>query len=612
MKKKRKVSQPNHPKPIPEIRRFLDIIVEIDSRYPYLFLIVIILFGLALRIAALYSLKSTIYYDYLLWDERVYHNWAVKIYDGSFKSSEVYEFAPLPAYLIALLYKIFSLDVFYVRAANIVFGTLTCFFLYLASKELINRTVGLFSALIAACYKPFILYSIVPLKTSLSILFFAITIYFLLRVLNKNTLLNSLMVGITLGVINNIRPNMIVVIPIVPLLICWVHIKGKKQIRSVVPAIVFFVLGLGIVQSPFMLRNYLSAGKTAATTSQTGVHLYACNMLEEPRTIQFATMVPEERGIQFTIEASRRVGKKLDANQASAYWTQAFIKGVFEHPIQFVGELIKKVFRFANHFEAGDHYNIEFLSDYATFFKLPLFNFWIIFPFGMAGMLANLLRSKKVQGLFGVFCLYSSTLVLFFVNIRMKLPVLVILIPMAVYGVYQLVIKKDLNNKKSLMVYFTILILFFGIEFIPVYGKGKMTPYYNTHAIILDSIGRQKEAIKFWKKSSQIGEWRANYANISLASIMYEKEGRYLSLFYLNKIKDNSSVASEKHSLIGDILFNDKRFEDAIEEYKTSLKYNSGRRDVRYKLADTYKKIDPQKARVEYQRLKYINSFYNQ
>ena len=149
------------------------------AKQTYLLLSAILLLALILRIVALLSLKESIYFDYLLWDERLYHNWAMKIAKGTFHSSSVYEMAPLPAYLMAFIYRIFSPDILYIRILHIIFGVLTCFLIYLIGKEMADRTVGLIACLIACLYKPFIFYSIVPLKTALSVFLFALMCYLL-------------------------------------------------------------------------------------------------------------------------------------------------------------------------------------------------------------------------------------------------------------------------------------------------------------------------------------------------------------------------------------------------------------------------------------------------
>ncbi|HUU41513.1 MAG TPA: hypothetical protein VMW42_11280, partial [Desulfatiglandales bacterium] len=51
----------------------------ISERYFYLAISSILFLALILRIVALLYLKKSIYFDFLLWDERFYHTWAMKI-----------------------------------------------------------------------------------------------------------------------------------------------------------------------------------------------------------------------------------------------------------------------------------------------------------------------------------------------------------------------------------------------------------------------------------------------------------------------------------------------------------------------------------------------------
>ena len=120
----------------------MDRLVGISDRYPHQLLSAILFLALILRVLALLSLKESIYFDFLLWDERLYHSWAVKIANGTFQSSSVYEMAPLPAYFMAFIYKLFSPNVIYIRIVNIVFGVLTCYLIYLIGKEMTNRITG--------------------------------------------------------------------------------------------------------------------------------------------------------------------------------------------------------------------------------------------------------------------------------------------------------------------------------------------------------------------------------------------------------------------------------------------------------------------------------------
>jgi len=346
----------------------------IERRF-YLILSLVLFIGLLLRVFALLDLKNSIYFDFMLWDERLYHGWAKDIAEGAFQSGMVYEFAPLPAYFMALIYWVFSPEIVYIRYANIVLGMLSCGFIYLIGCRMGGRMVGLVAALIACLYEPFIFYRIVPLKTSLSIFLFAATVYFLLAVLDAKSTVNALLLGIAVGLVTNVRPNAVVWIPFLALAVVMVRYQGKASIRMVGTLVLLYVAGLAIALTPFSIRNYMVAGEARPIASQGGFHLYLTNQIDYPDGIQFATTVPQERGVQFTIEASRRVGRTLSPTEASGYWSRQVLKSVKMQPWEHTKLLLKKLLLFFNWFERGDHYDIGFISEYVPFFRLPFIPF---------------------------------------------------------------------------------------------------------------------------------------------------------------------------------------------------------------------------------------------
>ncbi|MCK4782964.1 MAG: tetratricopeptide repeat protein, partial [Desulfobacteraceae bacterium] len=551
---------------------------------------------------------------YLLWDERVYHIWAIKIANGTYKSSSFYGFAPLPAYFMALVYKIFSPDILYIRIMNIIFGVLTCYLVYLIGKQLVNRTTGLFACLIAALYKPFIFYSIVPLKTSLSVFLFASTVYLFLAILNKNSMIKLLLLGIAIGLMLNVRPNCIVVIPFLPLVILWNIYKGGSSLKVLAVSLVLYIAGLSISISPFTIRNYMVSGEFKLTTRQSGYALYMANNLEnlDPyfRPVPCASPSPFEQGLQLIIEASRRVGKKLSSREASSYWTRETMKMALERPEAFMWKICQKTLVLFNQFEAGDHYHIGFVSDFVKFFRFPFFSLWLVLPLGMAGIATTAFRSRKLLGISLIFVFYASTLVVFFTSTRFRLPLLVILIPFAVMGMQDLFSHIKNRQVYKIAAYSAIVLLFVVVEFLPVQATDDMTPYYNTHATILSSKELGDEAIQYWEKSSRMDRPGSSYANLSLAGEYVRKGDTWRARHYLDKIPDASFAAAYKYDLIGDISMHQGQIKTAITAYEKSLEINSGRRGVRRKLVRIYWRIDKKRALQEYEKFEYISSFY--
>ncbi len=594
--------------------RFTERITNLFDKHSNLLLPAILFLALILRIVAILDLSNSDYFNFLLWDEKLYHTWATKIADGTFQSSSVYEFAPLPAYLMALIYKILSSDILYIRILNIIFGVFTCYLVYLIGKEVANRTTGLVACLIACLYKPFIFYSIVPLKTSLSVFLFALTIYLFVSVLNKNSMLKVFLLSTAIGLMLSVRPNCVVIIPFMPLVILWNIYRDKFSLKILTANFILYIAGLSISISPFMIRNYRVSGEFALTTSQSGFNLYLGNNLQNKdpyyHPVPFASSSPFEQGIQFTIEASRRTNKRLSPREASSYWTHEVIKTALEQPAGFIWKICQKTLFFFNQFEKGDHYHIGFVSNFVRFFKFPFLSFWLIFPLGMAGMAVSIVRSRKSMALSAIFLLYALTLIAFFTNTRYRLPMLIILIPFAVIGINNLISYIKNRQFRKIGIYSAMAIAFLVIEFLPIQGTGDMTAYYNTHAIILDSKGFKDEAIQYWEISSRMNKAPSVFANLSLAGKYYSKGDIQKAVYCLDKIPDDSYAAALKYEMIGDIMMHRRQIKKAITAYERSLVINSGQRRIRIKLSRIYWSIDKKRALQEYEKFEYISSFY--
>ncbi|MFH1349978.1 MAG: glycosyltransferase family 39 protein [Pseudomonadota bacterium] len=576
----------------------------------YLLLSGLLLLALVLRILALLSLKESIYFDFLLWDERLYHDQALNILNGAHGSRSLY------AFLMALIYKLFSPDIFYIRILNSVLGVLTCYLIYLIGKGVGNRSTGLFACAIAALYEPFIFYSIVPLKTSLSLFLFASTVILFIDCLENTSFTRALLLGMAAGLLFNVRPNFIVIISFLPLFLLYNGIKMKASFKKGVIAFMLYATGLSVAVVPFGITKGEESGKSKQATSQSqwGLNLYIGNNIHNPDPYYlpapFAVSSPREQAIQFTIEASRRLDRKLSTAESSFYWTGEVVRMAVEDPGAFIRKICLKTLVLFNRFEAGDHYHIEFMSDFISFFRLPFLSFWLILPFGMAGMAVTLFGSRKLQSLFLILFLYGATLILFFTTTRYRLPLLVLLIPFSVLGMAGLLNSINKRRFKNIRVYTGVAVAFLIIEFLPVQGTGDMTAYYNTHAIILYSRGLGDEAVKYWERSSGMNGIYSAFANLALAGNSIQRRDIQKAFNYLEMIPDDSFAAAQKYDMIGDIRIYQGQPRMAISAYNKSLKINTGQRATRRKLIKSLWKTDRQSALKEHDKLEYISSFY--
>jgi hypothetical protein len=349
-------------------------------------------------------------------------------------------------------------------------------------------------------------------------------------------------------------------------------------------------------------------------TTNLGYNLYIGNNLENQdpyyRPVPFASSAPYEQAVQFTIEGSRRAARTLSPGEASSYWTREVAKMASAQPAAFLWKLWQKTLVLFNRFEAGDHYDIDFMSRVATFFQFPFPELALILPLGMAGMATVGFTSRQALGASLAFIAYAVTLIMFFTNDRYRLPLLTLLIPFAVVGLNNLRLNMRQARFKSIAIYSGIAILFGIVEYLPVQATDDVTAYYNLHGNLLDEKGSKKEAMAYWEASSSMNKPFSAFANLRLAQKYLSKKDFKRAGSYLEKIPDSSFAAAPKYELIGDLLFAQGQVTEAVAPYERSLAINSGRMKPRTKLVRIFEGIDKDKARREYEALRYISSFY--
>ena len=232
-------------------------------------------------------------------------------------------------------------------------------------------------------------------------------------------------------------------------------------------------------------------------------------------------------------------------------------------------------------------------------------------PFGIAGMALTSVGSRKLAALALIFCIYAATLVIFFTNIRMRLPMLVLLIPFAVLGTTALSEAIRNKDRRRVVGYGVILLLVAVIQFLPVRNTKDMTAFLNTHAVILSAQGNTKGAIPFWEASSKLEGRYSAFANLALTDVNLVNRDFYKASEYMDRIPDSSFAVALKHEKLGDFFVLRKRGHAAIRAYEKALSYNQGLRSPRVKLVKLHSINDPVAAQAEYEKLQYINGFYD-
>jgi tetratricopeptide (TPR) repeat protein len=574
----------------------------------------ILVLALVTRILALYSLSRTGYFTTLIGDELHYHRWATLLATGGNIPDSVYILSPLPAYVMAFVYKIFSPDPLYIRILNIELGTAVCGLLYLIGCRLGNHFTGLGAALLGALYKPFIFYSVVPLKTTLVLFLFALSLYLFICALNSPPYWKIALFGLTLGGLVTARENALALIPITGGLLVVNGLREGCEARKVGLRFICFLLGVSIVLGPFILRNYSVTGDPTLTTHQAGFNLFLGNRLDNPhpyfRPVPFASSSPALQEIQFRIEASRRVGFMLSSKEAERFWMRQVWDLALSHPKEFLQMQGRKLVALINQFEAGDHYDIDFMGKFAPFFNLPLLNASILIPLGITGLILNARRSHIHLALLVVWATYAFSLIPFHINGRYRLPLMLILILFCIIGIQQLIKWAESRQRKCVAIYVLLLCLVIAGTTWEIPAAGDLSGYSNVHAWMLSQKGLFEEARTYWTESSESRGSFADYANIALAEEALRGKDYARALKYLDRISDDSFAASSKYEILGDYWIMINRADEAITAYDHALSINSGKLSTRKKLVKVLISTNSPRVSREQGLLREITSFY--
>jgi 4-amino-4-deoxy-L-arabinose transferase-like glycosyltransferase len=569
-----------------------------------------LLLALLLRLLALASLRGTIYFHYPLLDERIYHTWATALANGAWRSNAVYEFPPLPAYLMAAVYRLASPDLVTIRYLNLALGVLTCFLIYKVGERLGDRTTGLLAALGVAVCKPFILDSVVPLKTALFLVLFTLSLWLLLREIEEPRWGRALLLGITAALLLNVAGHALALIPVFA---AAVAIPPRSWRRAGI-GLLAFGAGLFLVVAPVAVRNHWVGGEWVLSTSQGGFNLYLGNRLDNPEPyyvpVPFASASPFEQGIQFTLEASRRTGRKLTPAEASRYWRDEVVRLARERPGRFARKLGLKGLALLSAYERGDHYGLDFLSRFARFFALPLPGWGLFFPLGIAGLVAKRGRSRLALWIVAAACAYGATLIVFFTNTRYREPLILPLILLAALGLQDLFQAVKERQVRAIAVYAAVALGATILGHLPFPGQGDQTAYANTHALILDSQGRTAEAIQYWQESARARGTFSPFADLSLAGKQLSRRDFDSGLRTLDRIPDTSFAAASKYELLGDVRVLQGDSAGAAAAYERSIALNGGRVRPREKLVWLLGTLDPARVEKEKADLGFVRSFY--
>jgi 4-amino-4-deoxy-L-arabinose transferase-like glycosyltransferase len=335
----------------------------------------------------------------------------------------VFWFSPLTIFWGALWHTLFGPSVWAVIIAQVMLGTATTLIVAAIGRAVYDASAGLVAGLFAAVLKPFLVYDVAILSTSLTVFLSALVVWSCLWAVRRVSPGRCAALGLVLGLWIACRPNMAVFVPVALLLVWSAGRSFPLRIRA---ASVFAVVAVAaLVIAPITIANAVRGGVFVPVTSAAGINLFIGNNqgAQGHPTPVFGERTADQAQELFSRRAEAATGRRLDVAELSSFWAHMAWREVADDPGRFLALLGKKAVYAVNDFEIPDSWNIPFLEREVPFLALPFPGFGVVFPLGAIGLLV--IWRRRVPGaraVHGVAAASIATLLLFFALDRHRAP----------------------------------------------------------------------------------------------------------------------------------------------------------------------------------------------
>ncbi len=563
---------------------------------------VIIGVAFLLRLVYIVEIQGTFFMNYLTDDSKIYSDWAMRmVKSGAWYTNVPFFMAPAYPYILSLFYLIFGKSLFVVQFVQAVFSSLAIAFIYLAGRNFHSKSVGYIAAFIAAFYSNFIFYSGAILSETFQMFFLTLLIYKLSQDFSKFSLKDYFVVGVLTGIAGIFRGNTLVFAALFLLWLGYKVIKKKENSLLLKKGATLYLSGVVLMILPLTLYNVFVGKDFVLLTSNGGINFYIGNnersvgVFVTPREFDFYEDMP---GIKY---AERILHKRLKPSEASSYWYSRGFDFIKNHPGEYVLLELKKLILFFGKDEDPQTslMNPEFFKEnYSNILKLPLFGFFFVSLFAIAGLIFSYRQKEWNTQLFLLLTGFVIGNLLFFVNGRFRLAITPLLMIYAAYAIrksYDFISLKKWEEfcLPAIAVAAFILVYYYGID----------RPQFKPYDAYLHMGNKEynekhyKKAIGFYKKSLFYNDYYMTYVNLGNAYAQLHDYKNAITAFNIAvKRKPDYYLA---HFNLGFAYTQLNKWDKAIDEYKIAIQYKPD-------FADAYRNIGI----VYYVNQKYEDALY--
>lgn len=406
------------------------------------------------------------YFHCPILDEVYIDDLGKNIASGQVIGDKAYFRAPFYPLVLGAIYSISLEDRFFtIRIFQHILGAIFCVLVFLITKEVFNRLAGIFAGVLAIFYGPLIFYEGEILIEFFFLFLNVLSLYLLILSVKKKSIIFFSLAGIILGLSTITRPNILLFVPIVFLWI--IFLRENKITKSFLYALIFVlpvVLLVGIVT----LHNYIIEKDFVLISSQGGINFYLGNNPNSDGMTPKTKKRYEWHGRykDSVEEYSKRYleeikSESLSSSEVSNYWYKKAKEYIKRQPFDWLKLMFKKFVLFWNDYEIKNVKNYYFCKRYSLVLRILPLSFGVIATIGLLGLIITIFKKPSYLSILLILYIFIFliSIIMFFVCDRLRLPVIVGMIPFAGAGL-DYIINLDFKKGKTLLL--SMLILLFG------------------------------------------------------------------------------------------------------------------------------------------------------
>jgi 4-amino-4-deoxy-L-arabinose transferase-like glycosyltransferase/predicted TPR repeat methyltransferase len=398
----------------------------------------LVIWGMAVLVRVIYLIQAR-QNDPLFFapqmDGLYHHQWALAIVSGREFIADAYFRAPLYPFSLALLYKVFGVNLFLTRLAQAVLGSSSCVLLYLTGRRIFDERSGFYAGLVMAVY-PLVVYFDGELLIPVLLIFLLLGGMFFLY-LSETKPVFLVFAGFFFGLAAISRPNVLVFVGV---LFFWFVFKYRRGWwQRVLPF--YLMVSLPIV--PVTVRNYVKSKSFVPIAWQGGTNFYIGNNEYSDGT---TAIVPGTRGSWWggyndvKVMAEQESGRSLKGVEIDRFYLKKGLEFWRQKPGRAIELTLRKIYLWFAGYEVSNNRDLYFFKRYSylnfLLFSTPVlkFPFGVLLPLALCGIYLTRERWQKLLPVYLFLCAWTVSFIPFFVTARYRLPLVPFYILFAVAG----------------------------------------------------------------------------------------------------------------------------------------------------------------------------------